>query len=492
MGRMENPNLEETTPSHLGADKNSNSDAGETRPLSIDPPTPDALDAGETLPIPIDASELESDAGTIPVSVQQSQEPSAAPEGSDAPAFAETMPVNVEPPLQPETADETAFAETMPVAVQTQPPQPPPVPPDAGAPTGGRRPISIRAVALLGLLGLALVALLSAYSGYQSGISQRKAAQAEANTQIVDEQFQLGMQDLQAHRYDLARQRFEYVINLDPNYPGVTDKLAEALMFINTTATPTVAPTPTLTPTPDMRGVEELFTQAQQDLANSEWDKAINTLLALRKADQNYQAVWVDDMLYVSFRNRGRDKILKNGDLEGGIYDLTLAEQFGPLDTDSKSYLTWARLYITGASFWELDWAQAVYYFGQVAPALPNLRDGSNWSATERYRQALAGYGGSLADGGDWCAAVEQYELSLSIGVDPQVEEAYAQAVEKCSGGGEEQQNEEETPPEVTDEPVTTVAPTEPPPPEATPTEAPPPEATPTEEAPPPEATPTP
>jgi len=486
MGRMKNPNPEETSPSQLGAEQGPESNAGETRPVSIEPSHPGALQAGETLPLDLQPSPAEP----------------AAPEADGASAFAETMPVNLLPqptqeePAAPET-NAPAFAETMPVALQSQPPQPPQASPPPVPAAGGRRPISLRAITLLGLLGLALIALLSGYSGYQSGINQRKAAQAVQNSQIVDEQFQLGLQDLEAHRYDLARQRFEYVINLDPNYPGVTDKLAEALMYINTTATPTIVPTPTLTPTPDLRGVQELFTQAQQDLANSEWSLAIDTLLALRKADPNYQAVWVDDMLYVSFRNRGRDKILKNGDLEGGIYDLTVAEQFGLLDTEAKSSLTWARLYITGASFWELDWAQAVYYFGQVAPALPNLRDGSNWSATERYRLALAGYGGTLANSGDWCAAVEQYELSLSMGTDPQVEEAYAQAIEKCSGEGDESdesQGEGETSPEATptDVPVTTEAPpTEPPPPEPTASEAPP-EATPTEESPPPEATPTP
>ena len=104
-----------------------------------------------------------------------------------------------------------------------------------------------------------LIAAGSAYAGYQSGIGQRTGAEATQIALQVDEQFVLGVQDMEARRFDLARQRFEYVIRYNPNYPGVTDKLAEVLLSMNSTATPTVAPTPTVTPTPDTRGVEELL-----------------------------------------------------------------------------------------------------------------------------------------------------------------------------------------------------------------------------------------
>jgi hypothetical protein len=218
-----------------------------------------------------------------------------------------------------------------------------------------------------------------------------------------------------------------------------------------------------------MRGVEELYGQAQQDVTNSQWTPAINTLLSLRKADPNYQPVWVDDMLYIAYRNRGAAKILKEGDLEGGIYDLTQAEQIGPLDADSRSYLTWARLYITGASFWEIDWAQTVYYFAQIAPALPNLRDGSGWTASERLRLGLAGYGDFLAENGEFCAAVEQFDLALEMGEDPDIMQARDGAADECDGGDDDEGDsgsEENPPPEETQPPSATEPPaaTEPPP----------------------------
>ena len=450
-------------------------------------------DFEETQPYPIrpeengDLSHLEQ---TMPSAVGASQ-----PETSDP---AQTMPI----PVRPETIVDAAFEQTIPpppelvpaetvdpeatVATRLEPSSGSPV--DAPPPKG-KRSSPLRWIALLGVLFLILIAAGSAYAGYQSGISQRTGAEATQIALQVDEQFVLGVQDMEARRFDLARQRFEYVIRYNPNYPGVTDKLAEVLLSMNSTATPTVAPTPTITPTPDTRGIDELHSQAQDHLNNSEWTLAIDTLLALRKADLNYQPVWVDRGLYVAYRNRGKDKILQNGDLEGGIYDLTQAEQVGPLDADSKSYLTWASLYKTGASFWELDWGQAIYYFAQIAPALPNLRDGSGWTATERLRLAYVGYGDFLLKNGDACAAVEQFDLALSMGIDTLVEEARNNAIDECDGGGDddddEQSDSSDSLPEVTPLPTedTNQPPATEPPPTAPPaTEAPPTEAAATEE----------
>jgi Tfp pilus assembly protein PilF len=75
---------------------------------------------------------------------------------------------------------------------------------------------------ILSLLALLVLAATSAFGGYLSGIQRRTSFEATQVTSKVDEQFQLGVKDLQAGRYELARQRFEYVINLDPGYPGVT------------------------------------------------------------------------------------------------------------------------------------------------------------------------------------------------------------------------------------------------------------------------------
>lgn len=299
---------------------------------------------------------------------------------------------------------------------------------------------------LLGVLALLIIAALSAFGGYTSGINQRQSAESTQVAQAVSDQFQLGIQELEDGQYYRARQRFEYVIQMDPAYPGAMDKLSEVLLYLNTTATPTLVPTPTLTPTPDMRGVQEMFDQSQQYLLDSDWNNAFETLLALRKADPDFHTVEVDGMLFLTLRNRGRDKIINQADLEGGIYDLTLASRFGLLDTEAEGILNWTTLYITGASFWEIDWGQAAYYFSQVAPHVPNLRDGSGLTAAQRYRTSLFNYSKLLAQQKRWCDAASQLEIALSIASDPELEQAYADVAQRCAAQQEPKPEEGDQP----------------------------------------------
>ena len=393
---------------------------------------------------------------TIPTQVPTPGEPA----GSTPDTGAETVAVQVF-----DTPADTG-AET--VAVQLAgdaPPLPPPGEADLGTP---RRSNLWRWLIPLSVLALLGIGAISAYGGYVSGIDQRTSSESTQVAMKVFEQFELGMQDFEARRFDLARQRFEYVIQLEPDYPGVTDMLAQVLLEINTTATPTPVPTPTLTPTPDVRNAEELFSQAQVSLADGQWNQAIEALLKLRKDETGYQPVKVDSMLFVALRNRGVDRILKEGDLEGGTYDLALAERFGPLDVEANNFRLWADLYVTGASFWGLDWAQAAYYFGQIVQFAPSLRDNTNLTAGERFRMATLKYGDQLAADGQWCEAYEQYNLAFSYGADPSVEPTATWVGNKCEGGDEDEGDGdgEEPTPEVTESP----GPTEPPPPQETPT----------------------
>lgn len=374
------------------------------------------------------------------------------------------MPVNPQAELPPDLGDTVA------IPVDSTPPTPP-NPPEALH--ENPRPSRLWRWAIpVALLGLVAIAALSAVAGYASGIDRRTSHEATQVANAVAEQFNLGVQDLEAKRFELARQRFEYVIQLDPAYPGVTDKLSLVLLELNTTATPTTVPTPTLTPTVDLRSAEELYSQAQVLLADGKWTEAIDTLLRLRKNEPNYQAIKVDSMLFVALRNRGIDRILKDGDLEGGTYDLAVAERFGPLDVEADNMRTWADLYATGASYWGLDWPKVLEYFSQIIQLAPNLRDSTNMTATERYRVASIRYGDFLASNGDWCSALEQYQAAFEMGSDPSVEPTASWVGNKCEEdqkedkGGDEEPTE--TPPtEGTPSPET---PTEPPPTEETPT----------------------
>lgn len=295
---------------------------------------------------------------------------------------------------------------------------------------------------LFGILLILLFGVAGWLLGTEKGKQLRLQAQEDQLVTVAATQFQLGVEELNAKRYEIAKKRFEYVIELVPNFPGAQEKLTEVMVAMAQVSTPTPIPTPTLTPTPDLRSEEELFQHAHQLMLEEDWDNALMTLDALRQSNIEYRTVDVDGMYYLSLRNRGVERILYKGDLEPGIYDLAVSEKFAPLDVEADSYRTWARYYISGASFWGLDWAQVVSIFGQIYPAFPNLRDASGMTATERYRVGLIKWGDQLMLQEQYCDAVEKYDLALAVAPDESVSTKLTQANDECEKSKEPEKTE--------------------------------------------------
>ena len=255
----------------------------------------------------------------------------------------------------------------------------------------------------IGLLVLLAALGLGSMAGYGKGVSERVSAQSTQVSQQLGEQFALVQQDIDAGRYSVARKRLEFIIQQDASFPGAADKLAEVMVKQSITPSPLPTDTPTVTPTPDMRSQEAIFAQAQKQLVDKDWSGLMGSLDSLRKADPTYKAVLVDGLYYTALRNRGVDQIMgagayKTTNMEGGIYDLTLAERFGPLDGLAEGQRAGARLYIVASSFWSVNWQQAVEYFRQVAQFYgPNMRDSSNVTANSRLHDALLNYGDQVA-----------------------------------------------------------------------------------------------
>jgi hypothetical protein len=293
---------------------------------------------------------------------------------------------------------------------------------------------------VLCLVTLIVIGLLG---GYGSGMGKRYAAQNTMVTGQLDEQFQLGTQALKTGNFELARQYFEYIIRTDSNYPGIQAAYTDLLLQLQISPTPLFSPTPLVSPTPDLRGAQEIYTTALQLLNSSDWSGAITNLDSLRKASPTYRTAEVDGMYFMALRQRGVGKIItacQNVNLEGGIYDLTLAEHFvgsGNLDSVAESLRTYARLYIIAASFWDQDWLQAQNFFAQVMTGYPNMSDSSCLSATSRWVQATIKVADQLAAAGDTCGAATQYASAFTVN-DPFNATAYPTAAEisnRCNGG---------------------------------------------------------
>jgi tetratricopeptide (TPR) repeat protein len=282
---------------------------------------------------------------------------------------------------------------------------------------------------LFSVLGLIAILAIAVLAGYSSGIGVRQKNQSTVIMQQLGEQYQNALIDIQFSRYEIARQRLEWIIANDPAFPGAQEKLTEVLVLSNQ---PTPTLTPSLTPTPDFTGAQDAFARAQQFVAAQDWPGAIQALDQMRKYDPNYQTSLVDGMYYFALRNYGYDLITKQGNLEGGIYQLTLAERFGPLDRDSNGLREGARYYLIGASFWELNWQEAVAYFDQVYRGWGGLWDGT-MTSSERFWMASMRYGDELFAQGQYCDALAQYENAQALAaLDQAAAENYDDALIGC------------------------------------------------------------
>jgi hypothetical protein len=282
---------------------------------------------------------------------------------------------------------------------------------------------------LIGVLGVIVLLALAGFGGYESAIGTRVQAKTQLVNQQLMDQFQRALVDEQFKHYDDAKQRLNFIIQNDPSFPGAQTEMTKLLIIMSI---PTATLTPTLTPTPDVRGQQAMITTAQQLIAASSWANALTELDQLRKKDPSFNASQVDGMYYYALRNYGVDLITKQGNLEGGVYELDLASRFAPLDHDAKSLYDGAELYIDAASFWQVDWATAANELAQVDTAYPAMWDGT-MSAAQRYQIAAERYGDQLFAQGKSCDAVKQYQAAQAIGnLDQTASKGFNQAYQKC------------------------------------------------------------
>ena len=261
---------------------------------------------------------------------------------------------------------------------------------------------------LIGFLGFIALVALGLYAGYQNAVGVREEAKHSIIEKQLMEQYQFALVDIQFGRYDAAKSRLEFIIQNDPAFPGAAEKYSEVLVL---SSIPTATVTPSLTPTLDLSGVENAFQRAAQLSAAQDWPNALAALDQVRKMDATYKASQVDGMYFFALRNLGFN-LIQQGNLEGGIYQLSLAERFGPLDNTAYVMRDNARLYLTGASFWELDWRLAVQYFTALGGA--GIWDGS-MTSTQRLYYAYMRYGDELYADGNSCDAWDMYQKAQAI-----------------------------------------------------------------------------
>src|SRR5574340_1573247 len=92
---------------------------------------------------------------------------------------------------------------------------------------------------LLGLLIVLIGGGLGALIGYRAGLALRMQAEQDQKVMVATQQYQMGLLDMEAGRFETAKKRFEAVINIDPNFPGAADQLTKAMLEVSLALTPT-------------------------------------------------------------------------------------------------------------------------------------------------------------------------------------------------------------------------------------------------------------
>jgi len=280
-------------------------------------------------------------------------------------------------------------------------------------PSASPAPRSRRRIAFIALAVLIGAILLAVAGGVVVGTTTRtRQARATVEAQ-AREQFDLALEDMRAGRYSFARQRLEFVLSLDPNYPAASDLLQDALRGLNSTPTPTGSPTPPPTATLDLPHAQQLFAQAEQQFSDKNWAAMIETLLTLRVDAPDFQTYRVDGLLFIALRNQGVD-LIDQGKLEEGMYFLDLAKNYAPLDNHATQRAAWAQLllnlYQAANVYFETNWEKAVETFEQVYAMAPFFRD-----TPIKYPAALYGYGEQLMQDGKPCDAVPQFQAAANL-----------------------------------------------------------------------------
>jgi hypothetical protein len=144
----------------------------------------------------------------------------------------------------------------------------------------------------------------------------------------------------------------------------------------------------------------------------------------LRAEDPMFRLEEVNRMMASALRNRGMDKLFQ-GKIELGVYDLNLAERFGPLDSQAASWRRSAVYYSYANSFFGIDWALATEHFAQLCLA-------DIWSSCAKYVESSKEYAALLVEDEAYCEAMFYYGESLARRGDPGIEPTATKVASIC------------------------------------------------------------
>lgn len=287
-------------------------------------------------------------------------------------------------------------------------------------------------LALAGLMGWYLAVF---YFGWQSGQVILNEKREKVYSEQLNRQISLAKEEVAQGSFELAARRLEWVLEREPENMEAQALYARAQLSMSTpsasfqTVTPTTTPTrlPTATPTsaPIESPGEEL--QRMRELVETEaWDKAVAALVAFQWQFPDYERQETDELLYEAYIGLSL-QLMQGEQVELGLAYLGQAESLGDLPPSVADYRTWAKLYLQGIAFYDVNWGATAFYFRDLCLAAPFYQ-----SSCERLQEALIAYGDQFVDSLDWCPAQMLFEEASLYGRSQELAEKLSLARDEC------------------------------------------------------------
>jgi tetratricopeptide (TPR) repeat protein len=259
-----------------------------------------------------------------------------------------------------------------------QNPENPPILETKPAGGGIRRLLKLILAAFFG------VVILAGIAGYLSGRQLSATNERNTNQARATEQFGLALGDMQQGQFGVAATRLAFMQTLQPDFPGLQEKIDEANRGMNATPTPLPTATREPSPTPDVSRGEQLLLKAQEQFKNADYRGMYNTLIGLKAEIPGFRTVRIDGLIWVALRYEGVT-LINNGAFTRGAYYLDLAKNYAPLDARSTDRIAWSETILMAYQQAYVEWARvdpttkdyekAMLAFENILNLAPSYRD---------------------------------------------------------------------------------------------------------------------
>jgi Tol biopolymer transport system component/Tfp pilus assembly protein PilF len=261
----------------------------------------------------------------------------------------------------------------------------------------------------LGILGAGVL-------GVYDGLKER----ATLNRQAAVEHYERGVAHLEANEYELAIAEFDLALRLDPSHVEAAEKLREAEALARALPTPTSETW--------NQALRMIFEEAQALYREGKWVEAATKLEQVKSLDSTYESDQVREMLFGAYYNQGL-QLVSEGRIEEALRLFDQALEVWPGQEEAMAQQKLAALYVEALSYWGADWRRAIEVLTQLYKLAPDYRD-----VASRLAEAYARYGDVLASQADWCQAQAQYQASLDMRPNSDLEARRDDAASRCLG----------------------------------------------------------